>query len=95
MEIFTGKPYRQIKIGPIILRCFSSKVSDVELVWHQDARDRICIPLCNLGKWHFQFDNDLPFEMKRKVFIPKFTYHRLIRNGAFPLIVLIVEYTDE
>ena len=41
--------------------------------------------------WMFQFENQLPFPLKDTLFIPKDTYHRLIK-GTGTLNVQIQEY---
>lgn len=70
-----SRPY--IEEGEI--RTFAENVKDFELVWHRDKEDRIVTPI---GKtdWKFQLDNDIPRQLDREIFIPKETYHRLIKG---------------
>ena len=70
------KPY--IEDGDI--RTFTQYVEAFELVWHRDKEDRYIEPLEETD-WSFQFDNDTPKVIgKHKLFIPKLTYHRLIKG---------------
>lgn len=83
-------PFKQLKFKKIILRFFWSNNPKL-YTWHYDERCRFVYPLV-LGKFHFQYDNELPFKIKsfRNITIPKKNYHRLIRNWGF-LITLILE----
>ena len=84
----TGKPYLEKNEDGYILREFSSKTSSFELVWHRDKKDRFVETTHNTD-WLFQLDNQLPQRLtKKKLFIPKETYHRLIK-GTGDLIVKI------
>jgi hypothetical protein len=67
------------------VRIFHIDVLEEDLVWHRDKEDRTIIVLEGTG-WKFQYDNDLPFELKLKdeVTIRKMVYHRLIK-GKTPL----------
>ena len=67
------------------VRIFHIDVLEEDLVWHRDKEDRTIIVLEGTG-WKFQYDNDLPFELKLKdeVTIRKMVYHRLIK-GTSPL----------
>ena len=71
------------------VRTFDSSVSSSELVWHRDREDRI-VKVLEGKDWYFQFDDQLPFELKYgdQFFIEKMTYHRLIK-GSTNLKVLI------
>lgn len=71
------------------VRTFNSNVSSSELVWHRDREDRI-VKVLEGKDWYFQFDDQLPFELKYgdQFFIEKMTYHRLIK-GSTNLKVLI------
>ena len=61
------------------IRTFSKDVDPMELVWHRDREDRIIDPH-HTTDWMFQFDNQLPGKITRLLFIPKNTYHRLIKG---------------
>jgi quercetin dioxygenase-like cupin family protein len=71
------------------VRTFNSNVDSSELVWHRDREDRI-VKVLEGKDWYFQFDDQLPFELKHgdQFFIEKMTYHRLIK-GSTNLKVLI------
>ena len=71
------------------VRTFDTSVNSSELVWHRDREDRI-VKVLEGKDWYFQFDDQLPFELKYgdQFFIEKMTYHRLIK-GSTNLKVLI------
>jgi hypothetical protein len=85
------KPYLEIVNGNVRTRVLSEHVSSHELVWHRDRKDRIVEVLQSDG-WKFQYDNGLPFELKRgdKLEIEKESYHRVIK-GKGDLIIKIIE----
>lgn len=87
------EPYSENKDGNIIRRTFSKNVSDKELTWHRDHEDRIVIPI-NENDWYVQFDNELPKKLNvdEEFFIPKNTFHRVIK-GSSDLMVEIIETT--
>ena len=70
-----SRPY--IEQGQI--RTFSEDVQEFELVWHRDKEDRVVKPL-HKTDWKFQLDNDIPRVIENEIFIPKETYHRLIKG---------------
>lgn len=61
------------------IRIFSEDVQEFELVWHRDKEDRVVTPL-HENDWKFQLDNDIPRPLQKEIFIPKETYHRLIKG---------------
>ena len=61
------------------VRTFSEDIQEFELVWHRDKEDRIVKPLHSTD-WKFQLDNDIPRVIEKEIFIPKETYHRLIKG---------------
>lgn len=75
-----GRPYSEKKEEGYIIREFSQDTPSFELVWHRDREDRI-IEAVNNNNWKFQFDNELPVSIT-KLFIPKETYHRLIKGSG-------------
>ena len=74
-----NNPYSETTQNDIIVRTFSQDVDEDELVWHRDRRDREVSVIGNTD-WQFQFDNQLPQVLKDVIFIPKNTYHRLIKG---------------
>ena len=74
----TGRPYSEIKENGYIIREFSQNTSSFEFVWHRDKEDRI-VEAIGKTDWKFQLDNEVPKEINR-IFIPKETYHRLIKG---------------
>ena len=63
------------------------KFIDEEFLWHMDREDRY-VTVKSGSNWKLQMDNELPvlLEMKKVYFIPKFTYHRIIK-GSTKLII--------
>ena len=62
------------------VREFSSNTSTFEFVWHRDKEDRV-VQAMHDTDWKFQLDNDIPQVLsENKLFIPKETYHRLIKG---------------
>jgi len=89
----TGRPYSQLEQDGYILREFSKETTSLELVWHRDKVDRYVEPVKE-SDWLFQLDNDIPRKLgKSKLFIPKETYHRLIK-GSGDLVVKIWEVNE-
>lgn len=82
------RPYtEEIKDGYII-REFSHDTPSFEFVWHRDKEDRV-VEAVHDTDWLFQLDNDIPRKLQNnKLFIPKETYHRLIK-GTGDLVVKI------
>lgn len=70
-----SKPYKEENQ----IRTFEESVQEFELVWHRDKEDRIITPL-HKTDWKFQLDNDVPRVIENEIFIPKETYHRLIKG---------------
>lgn len=85
------RPYQEKIIGNIKKRVFSENVDTDELVWHRDRLDRHVYIEKNNG-WLLQMDNKLPKLMQegRTYFIPKETYHRVIK-GTGDLVIKIEE----
>lgn len=84
-------PFEQIEIGNSKIRVFDSNVDEHELKWHRDQEDRK-ITILESNGWEFQMDNNLPTKLKEgdKIFIPKDTYHRVIKgNGNLKIKVEI------
>lgn len=74
-------------------RTFKSDVSNDELVWHRDRKDRQVKIIQSQG-WFFQSEDELPVSLKPGdvVVIPKETWHRVIRrNNSGDLVVEINE----
>lgn len=80
-------PFNEKLIGGNKLRTFSEDVNSNELKWHFDEEDRL-VEIIKSNGWRFQMDNELPLVLveNQKYFIPKGTYHRIIK-GVGDLIV--------
>jgi hypothetical protein len=61
------------------LREFSDDVDTHELEWHIDREDRTVEVIENID-WQFQLENNLPQLLNETIFIPKETYHRIIKG---------------
>lgn len=83
-------PYSQKRENNLIIRTFSQDIDEDELVWHRDRKDRE-VTVLQQTDWQFQFDNEIPQLLKDVIFIPKNTYHRLIK-GTGELNVQILEF---
>lgn len=83
-------PYSERRKDNLIVRTFSQDIDEEELVWHRDRQDRE-VTILEETDWQFQFDNELPQVLKNTIFIPKNTYHRLIK-GTGELNVHIEEF---
>lgn len=76
----TGRPYSEKQENGYIIREFLENTPSFEFVWHRDKEDRYIEPIHDTD-WKFQLDNDIPRTLqKNKLFIPKETYHRLIKG---------------
>lgn len=73
------------------LRIFKQSIDQSQLVWHRDREDRIIDPN-RPTDWMIQYDNELPRNITRKLFIPKNVYHRLIK-GSGDLHLMVVKLT--
>lgn len=71
----TGKPYTDLEE----IRIIPYTTHQSELVWHRDREDRM-IEVIGETDWEFQFDNQTPQQLKSEIFIPKDTYHRVIKG---------------
>ena len=79
----SDKPYIEKKIDKNkYIRKFDPNISQLELEWHLDKQDRFVEVIDNDGGWQFQLENELPNTLKNSVFIPKETYHRLIKGSG-------------
>lgn len=85
------KPYKEILNNNSRTREFKVNTPNKELVWHRDEKDRYVTILEGEG-WQFQLDNKLPLELQKKdvIFIPKQTYHRVLK-GKTNLVIKIEE----
>lgn len=74
------KPYKEIKIKEnTFIREFKESTNSSEFIWHKDKEDRI-IEALEETNWLFQIDNKLPIKIENKIFIPKETFHRIIKG---------------
>ena len=75
-----NRPYTESITKDYTVREFSSNTSTFEFVWHRDKEDRV-VQAMHDTDWKFQLDNETPQVLsENKLFIPKETYHRLIKG---------------
>lgn len=84
------KPYQELRTFDTILRTFKQDVDEHELVWHRDRKHRT-VEVLNNTNWMVQLEDDIPQQLKETIFIPKNTYHRLIK-GTGDLDLRILEF---
>lgn len=86
------RPYTEEQQDGYIIREFLESTPSFEFVWHRDKEDRYIEPTHDTD-WLFQLDNDIPRKLEKiKLFIPKETYHRLIK-GSGDLVLKIWKLT--
>lgn len=74
------KPFDEKLEEGYYIRTFSEGVDDMELVWHRDREDRIVESVGDTD-WMIQVDNELPKTLTESIYIPKNTYHRVIKGN--------------
>lgn len=85
-------PFKETRVGNNeYIREFDSDIPTHELEWHLDKEDRLVEAIENCGNWLIQLDNSLPVSLDKKIFIPKETYHRVIK-GTGKLVVKIKKF---
>ena len=74
------RPYVDLETtDEYIIREFSQNIDPIELMWHRDDEDRV-IEILEVGKgWKFQYDDDLPLELKPQdtICILRHQWHRI------------------
>jgi hypothetical protein len=65
-------PFKQFEENDKLIRVFEENIDASELIWHQDREDRTI--------------KVIPLKKGQELFIPKMTYHRVIK-GTGPLVV--------
>ena len=84
------RPYSEEVQEGYVIREFLYDTPSMEFVWHRDKEDRI-VEALHPTDWMYQIDNDIPRQLEEKqLFIPKETYHRLIK-GTGDLKVKIIK----
>lgn len=94
MEKVISRPYSEKKEDGYIIREFSQNTSSFEFVWHRDRQDRY-VQALHSTDWQVQLDNQLPQVLSENpLFIPKETYHRVVK-GTGNLLVKIIEVGED
>jgi hypothetical protein len=76
----------------VSIREFDENIDPAELIWHRDKEDRI-VEVLNNKNWFLQIDNQLPKKLEGKVFIPKETFHRVIKGDGNLVVKITKLYT--
>lgn len=85
-------PFKEKSLSDgVYIREFDKDIDSHELEWHLDKEDRLVEVVENDGKWEVQLDNCLPVLLEKNIFIPKETYHRVIK-GSGRLVVKITKF---
>lgn len=75
-------PFKETHVQDnLYIREFEESVDVDDLEWHRDREDRI-VEIIGETDWQLQMDNELPKRMIGKIFIPKETYHRVIKGNG-------------
>jgi hypothetical protein len=89
-------PYQETLIASgkteTVIRKFSEYSHSEEFKWHWDEEDRL-VHMVHETDWKLQLDNELPQVINSTVFIPKRTWHRLIK-GTGDLSVIVEKIKD-
>lgn len=77
--MMSNLPFTESIVNDYHVRVFKNSLESDELVWHRDREDRIVV--CDhQTDWLFQMDDSLPIAFSGQIFVPKGTYHRLIKG---------------
>jgi hypothetical protein len=78
----TPEPYTDTQKDNQVIREFNNP-DPSELIWHRDKENRV-VTILEGEKWMLQFDDELPFilEKNKLYYIPKMTYHRIIKGDG-------------
>ena len=91
-----NKPYSDIKTSDSSFnRTFEENVESDDLIWHRDKKYRIVeVTECGEG-WQFQFDNELPIDIRTgtRINIPAEEFHRVIK-GQGHLKIKVIELDE-
>lgn len=74
-------PFEELIKKDYVIRTFSEDIDEMELIWHRDREDRI-VKSIGETNWMVQMDNELPKPLTETIFIPKNTYHRVIKGSG-------------
>ena len=90
-------PFKEKQISSDrFLREFDKDTNSDDLIWHMDREDRY-ITIKSGTNWKLQLDNQLPVNLleKKVYFIPKYTYHRIIKGNSSLFIEIKKVLTGE
>ncbi len=75
-----NNPYIDIKVtNEYIIREFNENIDPTELLWHRDDENRT-VEIVGDTDWQLQLENCLPTSLNKPIFIPRHTWHRVIKG---------------
>ena len=88
-------PYTDIETtDTYIIRKFNENIDPIELMWHRDSTDRV-LEILGETDWKIQFDDSLPILLENNIFIPKYTWHRVIKGTGDLKIKIMKQNINE
>ena len=76
------KAYTDLEVtNEYIIREFNENIDPIELIWHRDLEDRT-VEIIGKTNWKIQLDNQLPTSLNESIYIPKHTWHRVIKGDG-------------
>lgn len=84
--------YYEVNFPYHSVRRFKKDVDESLLVWHRDKTDRV-VKVVQGNNWKIQLDDELPVSLENDMdyFIPKMTYHRLLKGNTDLIVEIIKE----
>jgi len=76
-----------------IIRTFNPIYPEHLYKWHYDDENRIIEPL-NTNDWKFQFDNEIPINIDKKIKIPQGVFHRIIKGTSILTLKITLNPSD-
>lgn len=75
-----SRPYNDLLVtNEYIIREFDENIDPIELMWHRDDENRL-VEAIGITDWKIQLENELPLNMDKPIFIPRYMWHRAIKG---------------
>jgi hypothetical protein len=75
-----SQPYTDLENNDLyIIREFNENIDPTELLWHRDDENRT-VKIIGNTDWQLQLENCLPTSLNQPIFIPRHTWHRVIKG---------------
>lgn len=68
-----------------VIRVFENDNLETEELWHQDDENRTLEIIGNTD-WQLQLENRLPTSLNKPIFIPRYTWHRVIKGTGVLMV---------